>query len=80
MAKAGRIGLCFLVHPCIGFRDAGVSVVAALLTFDGHFGVATFGLHAVVDFAFDAYVRGPGANQRPDHAEVFITGKYDPAA
>lgn len=78
VAQAGLVALALLEQPGIGVRGAGVGVVAALLPFEVHLGVAPRRCAAVIVLALEAFVRGPGLDQRAVHAEVFVAGKSAP--
>ena len=55
-----------------------MGVVAALLSFEVHLGVAPRRRAAVVVFALEALVRGPGVNECAVHAEVLVAGELAP--
>ena len=78
VAQAGLVARALLEQPGIGIGGAGMGAVAALLPFEVHLGVASGWRAAVVVFAFETLVRGPGLNQRAVHAEVFVAGKPAP--
>ncbi len=78
VAQAGLVTRALLEQPCIGVRGALVGVVAALLPFEVHLGVASGRRAAVIVFALEALVRGPGFDERAVHAEVLVAGKPPP--
>jgi hypothetical protein len=78
VAQPGLVTLGFLVQPCFGVSGAGVGVVAALFALEVHLWVAPLGRGAFVIFALEAFVRGPGVNQRAVHTEVFVAGELGP--
>lgn len=57
-----------------------VDVVATLLPFEIHLGVAPLWWRMVVVLAFDTLVRGTGLNQEALHAAMFVTGELGPVS
>lgn len=62
----------------IGVRGAAVGVVAALLPLEVQLVVAPGRRAAVVVYALESLVRGPGLNQHAVHAEEFVAGELAP--
>lgn len=78
VAQASLVARALLEQPGIGVRGTGVGVVAALLSFEVHLGIAPLSRGLVVVPALETFVRGPGLDQRAVHTEVFVAAQACP--